>query len=597
MPGSNSAVTTPAPQQSSGPTAQTTFRIDAPSLATTSSATRSPKYVSAATASVSIALTGQAPLAVVNLSPSSPGCTTTTAGTTCTVTVNAPLGQDTFVVTAYGGTNGTGSVLSTATAVATVALNSSNVVALVLNGVVSTATVILGSTSVVVGAPATVAVTVVAYDAAQEIIVGPGNYSSPVTLTDTDASGMTSLSATQVLAPGTNTTLTYKGGSMVGATITPSVGGTPGTSATFAPTGYAFADFPLSAGYIYAMSPGPGDGNVWFAGIGFAGFITPSGSATTFGGLPDVHILGLAPGPNGAEWFGDVNGDVGSITPGGTVTYASNFNTPCESEGTTCGPVNWFVLGPDGNIWFSDDNGYIGQANAAGVTEWSVNQLTGWPGGVAEPEQISFDPDGSLYVADANVDSIYRVTLQSDVPQSVTLVNDGCAVGSLVVGADGNVWFGDSCENVGVVPLANFTNGAAQFFSLEGVTGDSSFFGSVGFFPFTASPGGVWVADYGYALYRISNTGGSGPAIPAITALNPLPGAVEQTLGPDGNIWTAGQCTAPISLARVVYGAPGTGALGVARRLPHSTRRSGGARIARTKLRPSVEGNSCGDEE
>ncbi len=40
------------------------------------------------------------------LSPSSPNCTTTTAGTSCTVTVNAPVGQDTFIITAYSLPNG-----------------------------------------------------------------------------------------------------------------------------------------------------------------------------------------------------------------------------------------------------------------------------------------------------------------------------------------------------------------------------------------------------------------------------------------------------------------------------------------------------------
>lgn len=55
-----------------------------------------------------------------NATATSPGCSSDSAGTTCTFNVTAPAGNDTFVVTAYSGTNGGGAVLDTATVSASV---------------------------------------------------------------------------------------------------------------------------------------------------------------------------------------------------------------------------------------------------------------------------------------------------------------------------------------------------------------------------------------------------------------------------------------------------------------------------------------------
>lgn len=587
LPGSAS---TPAARASAGPTAQATFRIDAPSGATSSSnarsiAARTPKYVSSATQSVSIALQGQSPpLAVANISPTSPGCTSSVAGTSCTVNVIAAIGQDTFVVTAYAGTNGTGSVLSTATVVQTIALNSANTVALVLNGVVASASVILSAASVPAGTPATIAVTVVALDAANEIIIGPGNYTSAVTLTDTDPSGNTSLSTQSVVAPGTNATLAYNGGSMMGATITPAVGGTPGTPATFAPAGAAYANYllPSSIYNAYTMSSGlPGE-SVWVASdynSGILGFLTPSGASTAFStgnGLPNTYFNAMAPGTaSGAEWFGDSNYDVGSITPSGVVSLASAFNTPCQSSTTTCGQINWMTPGLDGNVWFSDQAQFIGRAGNAGVTEWDPTVLPGWPGGSTLPEQVAFDQSGNLYVADFNLQSVYKITIAGDAPASVVALSSvGCGVVSVAAGTDGNIWFSDVCENLYVVPVANFTSGAIQSWSIANVTNLENFG------PLVASPGGIWTTDDQNAVYRISNTAAIGaPAQPVFTTLVPFPSPDLIALGADGNVWVAGGvtggCSPPIQpLAKIVYGVPQLGAQSVARNLPKAVRRA-----------------------
>jgi hypothetical protein len=223
-----------------GPTTQVSFRINGGSVAP-SSAARTPKFISPATQSATISLVVQGQttlLTAVNVSPGSPNCVGGASDLVCTVTVNAPIGTDTFVISTFDGPNGTGNQLSTGTTIATVALNATNTVALVLNGVVAAVRVVLDPSSAPVGTPAVVAVTVVAYDAATppDVIVGPGNYSTPITLTNSDTSNVTQLSTTQVLGPGTTVTLNYTGASSTGATITPSFGGISGTLATFKPT-------------------------------------------------------------------------------------------------------------------------------------------------------------------------------------------------------------------------------------------------------------------------------------------------------------------------------------------------------------------------
>lgn len=586
---------TPITQASAGPTAQATFRIDVSSGAASSStarsiAARTPKYVSPATQSVSVALQGQSsPLAVANITPTSPGCTSSVAGTFCTINVVAPIGSDTFTVTAFAGTNGTGSVLSTATVVQTIALNATNSVPLVLNGVVSSASVILSSTSVPAGTPATVAVTVVAYDAAGEIIIGPGNYTSAVTLTDTDPTGNTALSTTSVTAPGTNATLTYNGGSMMGATVTPSVGGTPGTPVTFAPAGTAFTTYGLPASIYSAsfggqlppvelLNGGPG-GSVWVASTtndGTVGLIASGGASTVFGNLPSAQITSLAPTSYGYESFGDQSGDIGAIAPDGFVTLASTFTDPCAQSTRVCGSADWMALGPDGNIWFSDPTGYIGLATSAGpVTEWDPTQLSGWPGGVSQPTQIAFGPDGNLYVADAAQDMVYKLVIGGEAPVSVVpLSSVGCTVTSVAVGSDGNVWFSDTCENLYAVPLATFTSGAVQNWSVASVTNEESFDALI------ATPGGIWTTDDQNAVYRISDTAAAGsPAQPAITTIVPFPSPDQIALGSDGNIWVAGNTGGgceppPAALAKIEYGVPQLGAQSVARNLPKAVHRA-----------------------
>ena len=67
------------------------------------------------------------------------------------------------------------------------------------------------------GKPASIGVSVTAQDAEGNTITGPGTYSNPITLADSDSSGTTKLSTTTVTSPSTLVSLSYSGGALSSA--------------------------------------------------------------------------------------------------------------------------------------------------------------------------------------------------------------------------------------------------------------------------------------------------------------------------------------------------------------------------------------------
>ena len=192
-----------------------TFTLTIPGGSSASAANRKPAYISSATQSMSIVVqngtASPAAPVIANLTPGSPGCTAGATGTTCAVTVAAPVGNDTFVVTLYLGQNGGGSVLSSATISGTVVAATANSFPVTLGGTATSVQVSVtnGNNLIPGGFATSLPVVVTARDASGAIIIGPGDYSNPITLTNADTSGITSLSTTNVTSPSTPVTLTY----------------------------------------------------------------------------------------------------------------------------------------------------------------------------------------------------------------------------------------------------------------------------------------------------------------------------------------------------------------------------------------------------
>ncbi|HEY6235469.1 MAG TPA: hypothetical protein VIW69_10240, partial [Candidatus Elarobacter sp.] len=207
-------VVTPTP--ATGP-ASVDFTILVPRA--TSAFRRRPAYVSTLTQSVRLTVNGGTPV-VANVTSGSPNCTDGASGRSCTVHAQAAAGAATIVVQLYGQPDGQGPVLSQGTTSANLSAGTSNPISLTLNGVVARIVLALGTPAPPQGTAATIPLTVTAYDAAGAAIVGDP-FASPITLTDSDTSGATSISKTVIAAPSdaANLTVSYSGAAIGSATF------------------------------------------------------------------------------------------------------------------------------------------------------------------------------------------------------------------------------------------------------------------------------------------------------------------------------------------------------------------------------------------
>lgn len=208
----------------SGPphhTSQAVFSISIPAKSTSA---RKPHYVSPNTQSLTISVNGAStPSVTQNVIPGSAGCTSSNGAITCSVSASAPIGNDTFAVTLYSGTNATGSQLATGAVTAAIGYTPESV-DITLDGVVDSLSIALGNPSPYAGSAAIIPVTVIAKDASGATIISPGGYAQPITLEDTDTSGHTKLSAAALTGPSTAVTLSYDGSaSVTRATISASI--------------------------------------------------------------------------------------------------------------------------------------------------------------------------------------------------------------------------------------------------------------------------------------------------------------------------------------------------------------------------------------
>ena len=257
---------------------------------------RSTNYVSPNTQSLTIAVNGAAPSVTQNVTASSTGCTTSGGTITCSVSVTAPVGNDTFEVVLYSGTNASGSKLAGGSVTANVTQSPTSV-PITLDGVVDSVTISLANSMPYAGSAASIPVTITAKDASGATIISPGGYAPAIALTDSDTSGHTSLSPSTVTDPTTAVTLNYDGSAAIAsATISATAAGsiTKVTPAKLTPQivenggggvavvtvgGNTYAEVPSSIGLIQTTIASDG--------------VIPSPTAS-----PQSTVLALNPNPD-----------------------------------------------------------------------------------------------------------------------------------------------------------------------------------------------------------------------------------------------------------------------------------------------------------
>lgn len=375
---------------------------------------RSPQYVSPHTLSVAVVYGGKA--YGVDFIQGSSGCTGVIPNLVCTVQFNAPPGSDTFTINAYDAYGGAGQVLSTAHVTVNVVAGV-NKVSAVLDGVPAGASV-PRAINVPEGIATSVPFNVTAYDADGAAIVGPGNYTEPVALSDSDTGGGTSVSAS-VGGPGVQPTVTYNGTSALStsAYVTAAVSrtSTQGSGTGLIRVVPQYTQYTTPSGHAARTIAPAADGSMWIieeptvfppSPMSIA-HVSASGSATEIPvNLPaEEGVESAVVGPDGALWcaaspmYGWSGSAIVRIDASGNVTTYTNasLNYPWH-----------IIVGPDNRMWFAQ-RGAVAAIDTSGTFTFYAfpNAPSGMP---VASETIAAGPDGNLWVPDSNEGGLLRIT-------------------------------------------------------------------------------------------------------------------------------------------------------------------------------------------
>ena len=280
--------------------------------------------------------------------PTTPGCTLQQSGAvqcaiTLTPNINTPVvGTDIFTFTMYDAQLNT---LSSATVPITVASTQSAPFAVTLDGVPHAVTVTVLGAPPPPGATFTTSVLVTATDDAGYIIIGPGNYTTPITLVNSDTSGATTLSTTTVTAPGQAVTLTYNGDPKLQyATITPSFAGVTPPSPQLVPGQLLPIPQPP---YLYVSDYGPGGAYVISYPLAWLhDGKTTIRPAQVIATPNTVYFIAVDHAGNIYAQYDAGNGGILVYPPGSNGTPAPAANIPSAD-----GSLEAFTADPSGNIF------------------------------------------------------------------------------------------------------------------------------------------------------------------------------------------------------------------------------------------------------
>ena len=497
---------------------------------------RKPRYISPATQSITVTLTGPTAVATTApLTPTSKGCTSGLASTFCTLSIPglAP-GNYTGSVSTWDTTNGTGHELSANQNVSfKITKGQANPIGITLGGIPTTALIVPDPASSLTGSMSagftlskcgSDTVSVYGVDAGDNIILGAG---APTPSLQSDTPSTLAVSTPSPSSPNAFTIVRPSpppnAGSTVHltATITPDAdsGASPVSTSAIAMTfnhdicGVVteFSTGITSGAHPANIAAGP-DGNLWFTerSTNSIGRITPEGTVTEFSsGITSAAPYGIVLGPDGNLWFTERDG-VARITTNGTVTeYAAaggNF------EGIT--------VGPDGNLWFV---GYVTVASI--TTSGSVTEYTTGITHAANLQAIAAGPDGNLWFTEADATKIGKITTSGTVTEFSTGITASSSPWYIVAGSDRNLWFTESnAGNVGKIT----TGGIVTEYSDD----------TLNAYPFgiTAGPdGNLWFTTENSATIAKITTDGVVTTYPI--GVSDIPTGL--TFGPDGNLWYA----------------------------------------------------------
>lgn len=489
-------------------------------------------YISPATQSMTIGLTGPTPVSTTApLTASSQGCSGTLSTTYCTLSIALQPGS-------YSGSISTadanGHELSANQSVSFhISSGQANSIGITLGGIPTSAIVVPDAASTLSGSMSagftlskcgSDQVSVYGVDTDGNLILGAG---APTPSLQSDTTSSLTVSTPSPYAPNTFTIVRPSPPPSAASTVHLTAKVTPDAESGASPVSTsipmtfnhdicgALTEFSGLTRYPVGIANGP-DGNIWFTedtgGIGGIGKITTGGVVTEYtsgiNGVPER----ITTGPDGNLWFTEGGNLVGTITPGGTVTEYSN--------GISAGADPWGITtGPDGNLWFTEQNG---QHVAKITTNGAVTEYSGFSAG--SPQGIVTGPDGNLWFGNCGPEIGTISTSGSGTLYTAGITGGTAPLSGIASGPDGNLWFTEYYGGrVGKITTSgNVTEYTASSKNNPALAG------------ITAGPdGNLWYAECsGSAIGKMTTAG-------VFTEYFVTPGAAPNgiTVGPDGSLW------------------------------------------------------------
>jgi hypothetical protein len=471
----------------SGGRTSATLTISIPRAAGSSSAQRrSPAYISAATESIAIGASAEAgqpapagfPL-VANVTPSSPGCTTTQSATVCNIALPIPPGKYDASLTTYGQLNGGGSPLSVSTSIpVNIQAGRTNSLAFTLDAIPASLQILAtggqaANGPLVVTLPSDASGTLSAYalDAAGATIVGPGAPSIAVT---TDNAGQIGVTVPTAGAPNTIGILSQGTNAIAHITIT----ATPVGAAAGSAISQTLTVQPPTMSLLYITSS-------YYVHVDMTGTeITPPGA-----------FPGLAQGAGGAGLAYDPVDGLIYVGVQASPSYIVAFSPAGLPETLASGVQNLSVIG--GLVYDPASNLIYGG-----------NQSS------------AFDPGGGAHALTQGVGFYYNLTYDSTDHYVVT--------GNELLNADGTVHttlpFSGQITGVAYNPVNDLfyvstvyptevtaynLSGTAQVLTGSFIDGSNSQIGGIAADPAT---GNVFIATNDHHVYGFDSNGNALPA-------------------------------------------------------------------------------------
>lgn len=217
------------------------------------------------------------------------------------------------------------------------------------------------------------------------------------------------------------------------------------------------------------ITVGP-DGALWYPEDGVnpvhksIGRISTTGVNTRFQlASDDIRLSGITAGPDGNLWFtkhvvgADTIDAIGRMTPGGSVT---EFPIPTHSA-----DAKIILVGPDNALWFIEsgkppqafqDPYKIGRITTSGtITEFPIS----FEGTTCQPAGFAKGSDGNLWFACGGLNRLGRMTTAGQVTVFPTVFSEKRAI---TRGADGALWYIGDGDRIGRMT----TDGAETVYDL-----------------------------------------------------------------------------------------------------------------------------------